>query len=227
MAQARNHGLRFAIGGGFATMIYSGCWRETKDVDFFVLERDRDAMIQILIDSGLDDYYEREAYERHWIYRGHKEDVIVDVIWAMANRRASVDEVWLDGPQIQVDGELISLVPPEETLWNKLYVLQRDRCDWPDILNLLHAIGPDLNWRHLIEQVGDDSNLLSGALSAFAWLSPDRARELPPSLWHELHAKPPDPGGVDPAPSRAPLLDSRPWFGPSVEKTGKAPEHES
>ena len=30
------------------------------------------------------------------------------------------------------------MLPPEELIWAKLYVLQRDRSDWPDILNLLY-----------------------------------------------------------------------------------------
>ena len=46
----------------------------------------------------------------------------------MANHRAQVDEMWLDsGQSIELEGEYFPVIPPEETLWTKLYVLQRDR----------------------------------------------------------------------------------------------------
>jgi hypothetical protein len=218
MLEAQRRGLQFAIGGGFAAMTYTGRWRETKDIDLFLLERDKDEMIRVLGDSGLEDYYEREQYERHWIYRSYKEDIIVDVIWAMANRRAAIDEGWLQGPEIEVRGERFRLVPAEETLWSKLYVLQHDRCDWPDGLSLLYSRGPDLNWQHLINRTGEDSPLLTGLLSVFAWLCPGRARELPLWLWNELRASPPQPDThLGEQGNRASLLDSRPWFTPSAD----------
>jgi hypothetical protein len=33
-------------------------------------------------------------YDRGWIHRLFRDDVIVDVIWSMANCRAAVDEDW-------------------------------------------------------------------------------------------------------------------------------------
>ena len=46
------------------------------------------------------------------------------------------------------------MIAPEELLWQKLYILQRDRCDWPDVLNLIYALGPLLDWEHLLEPPG-------------------------------------------------------------------------
>ncbi len=218
MTEAQRCGLQFAIGGGFATMTYTGLWRETKDIDLFIRESDKEDMIRILTDSGLKDYYAQQAYERHWIYRSYKGDIIVDVIWAMANRRAAIDEGWLNGPEIYVESERFRLVPAEETLWSKLYVLQRDRCDWPDGLSILYSMGPSLNWRRLIKRVGEDAPLLRGLLSIFAWLCPGRAKELPAWVWHELGAIRPEPNSrVTGHDSRANLLDSRPWFTPTID----------
>ena len=219
ISAARDRGIPFAVGGGLATMTYTNQFRETKDIDFFILKCDKDRMIRVLTEAGLDDYYEREAYERHWIYRSCREDIIVDVIWAMANRRVDVDEGWLNGPEVRVDGQQFRLVPPEETLWNKLYVLQRDRCDWPDGLSLVYALGPELDWRRLLDRLNEDSALASALLIVFGWLCPDRARELPSWLWEEVQRKtaatrPSEKADGD----RARLLDSRPWFTPTVEK---------
>ena len=73
----------------------------------------------------------------------------------------------------------IRFVPPEETLWSKLYVLQRDRCDWPDILNILYSVGPDLDWDRLLARVDEDAPLLAALVEVFRWVCPDRCRELP------------------------------------------------
>ena len=223
---AIREGIPFALGGGLATMIYTGRFRRSKDIDIYVMSRDRGEIITVLNDCGLADYYEKQPYDRAWIYRSYTADAIVDVIWAMANQRTTVDRIWLDGgSEIVIDDLRVRLVPPEETLWSKLYVLQYDRCDWPDALNLLFAIGPELDWRCLLERVGDDSMLLGALLSVFAWMCPEGARALPCWVWSEIGVStsvsfggsvpiggPASIGGDLLACSRANLLDTRPWF---------------
>ncbi len=142
----------------------------------------------------------------------------------MANQRAVVDESWLRGPQVEVDGECFSLIAPEAALWTKLYVAQRDRCDWPDALNLLYGVGPELDWRYLFERLADDAPILGSLLSIFRWLCPGRARDLPPWIWDPLHqsapgfeAHPEGRSDMSLTRTRARLLDSRPWFTPVLE----------
>lgn len=208
MGEARRRGLLFAIGGGFARNAYTGLWRNTKDLDIFVLERDHEDFVRLLTDLGLSDYCEHEAYDRSWIYRSCQGDQIVDVIWQMANHRARVDEVWLKtGPSIMLEGESFPVIPPEETLWTKLYILQRERCDWPDALNLIGAVGPELDWGRLIDRVAADTPLLSAVLNVFGWICPARSQHLPAWIWSRLHVE--RPGGGE---SRADFLDSRPWM---------------
>lgn len=210
MGQARQRGLKFAIGGGFASNAYSGLWRNTKDLDLFVREADHERFVTLLSDLGLRDYYDQKPYDRSWIYRGCIGDQIVDIIWQMANHRAAVDEFWINcGPSMELEGEMFHVIPPEETLWTKLYVLQRERCDWPDALNLVGSVGPYLDWRRLMERVGEDAPLLSAVLSVFAWVCPHRARQLPEWLWSRLQLPAPANGEAKPQ-----LLDSRPWMIP-------------
>ena len=105
IAGARTSDIRFAVGGGLSAMTYAGQWRNTKDIDLYVLPRDRERMIALVTDLGLGDYYEKQGYDRNWIYRSYTDETIVDVMWAMANQRSQVTESWLDGPEIEVDGE--------------------------------------------------------------------------------------------------------------------------
>lgn len=207
---ARSRRLRFALGGGFAIATYTGQWRNTKDMDVYVVPRDREAMIETVLNTGLSDYYDTLPYDRTWIFRTACDKVIVDIIWAMANRRADVDDLWLErAPSVTMRGERLLVVPPEDMVWNKLYVLQRDRSDWPDVFNLIEATGPELDWGYLLRRLEKDVPLLAGALSVYGWLCPACASKLPAWLWERVDVPRPAPADV---PERAGLLDRRPWF---------------
>ena len=213
-AQARK--LRFAIGGGLAAATYAGQWRDTKDIDLYIRKQDRDEVITMLTELGLEDYFDQKAYDRNWIYRSWQHGAIVDAMWAMANQRASVDDHWFSGPEVRVENLRFRLVPPEEMIWSKLYVLQRDRSDWPDVLAMLYSIGSEINWHRLIERLTEDSALLGSILTVFAWICPARARELPDWIWGKLRVSIPEPVHAPASlQDRARLLDSRPWFGPT------------
>jgi hypothetical protein len=108
--EARAANIEFAVGGAFAVAAYTGHWRNTKDLDLYVLPERRQAMIAALTRAGLRDYYDHEAYDRGWIYRAVANDVIVDVIWAMANRRAEVDEEWVVDRAREHTGTVVQLV---------------------------------------------------------------------------------------------------------------------
>ncbi len=221
MTEAARRGIPFAVGGGLAAMTYAGLWRNTKDIDLYILQRDRERMVQLLLDLGLEDYYEKLAYDRRWIYRSYHADTIVDLMWGMANQRAWVDEDWLRGPEVEADDVRFRLLPPEEALWTKLYVLQRDRCDWPDAFNLLCGVGSELDWKRIFRLLGTDARLLAGLLCAYAWLSPDGARQLPDSIWTELGIRQPEEEGTAALTQRrAGLLDSRPWFADTASGDG-------
>ncbi len=113
--------VHFAVGGAFALAFYTGLWRNTKDLDLYVLPEDRERMISVLTDTGLTDYYGEAAYDRRWIYRGVRDGNLVDVIWAMANQRAPVDSVWLDhGSEGDFCGLRVPLIAPEEMVWVNL-----------------------------------------------------------------------------------------------------------
>src|SRR5688500_10386565 len=184
MKEAIVRGIRFAVGGSVAMASYSGLLRVCKDLDLYVPPDQAGAMKALLDDLGFEDYYDQKAYDRGWIYRSIKGDCIVDVIWQMANRRAVVDEYWVNaGPEIECAGERLRLIPIEEMIWSKLYVLQRDRCDWPDILNLIDSNAEKIDWKRMRRRIADDFPLLAAVLRAYAWLRPEIAQTLPKWLW--------------------------------------------
>lgn len=213
LAAAREAQVPFLIGGGFSLAFYTGRWRNTKDIDLYVLPSQREALIQSLTSAGFVDYFEQRAYDRGWIYRSFRDGVIVDVIWSMANRRAEVDEVWIErASRVTLREESFHILPAEELLWAKLYVMQRDHSDWPDLLNLIYAVGPNLDWDHVITRLGKDTGLLKGLLEVFTWVAPNRAGELPQNLRRELQLSEPARTDEQEEQTRVRLLDTRAWF---------------
>ena len=204
--------IPFALGGSLAMTFYARKpVRNPKDLDLYVKPEDRDAMIEVLKHLNLRDYYDTVPYDRGWIYRSTDDNVIVDVIWSMVNRRATVDDEWLThGDSVSFAGEKLKLIPIEEMIWSKLYVLQRDRCDWPDILNIIDQVGKSLDWARLLDRIGEDGPLLHGVLDIYRWLCPDQAKCLPSWIWAELGQPATRGNGI--TRERANLIDSRPWF---------------
>ncbi len=204
--------IPFALAGGHAISCYTGRARTSKDLDLIILPESREAIIELVTSRGWEDYYDRLPYDRNWIYRAWLDGTILDFIWAMPNQRASVDAKWiLDGPYVRLKDRRVRLIPAEELVWAKIYVMQFDRCDWPDLFNLLFAVGEKLDWRHLLDRLQDDVALLSSLLVVFSWLRPECARLFPQWLWHELHLPKPAEWPV-PALKREALLDTRDWF---------------
>jgi len=188
------------LGGGLGLSAYMPLKRRTKDIDFYILPAHRDRMVALLKEAGFADYYEKLPYDRNWIYRSYRGEVIVDIIWSFANYLTEVDEEWFrHGRHISHGGLDIRVVPPEELLWAKLFVLQRERCDWPDLLNLIYYAGPDLNWERLRSRIGLNQPLLDSLLGLFHWLCPE----------HLLEHRDAECKG-----DRVKLLDSRDWFLP-------------
>ena len=217
----RNAGIRFLLGGGFGLAVFTHRWRNTKDIDFYILPREREAAIAALSSAGFVDYFDTLPYDLGWIYRSTRHGVIVDLIWSMANRRAEVDEEWFEyAHSLTIREETIPVAPPEELLWCKLYIMQRDHCDWTDIFNLLFAVGPQLDWDRLVRRVGEDLPLLQAALTVYQWLCPGRAAMLPAKLRKQLHLGRHNGDVPDCNEQHIKFLDSRGWFA-AFQEEGK------
>lgn len=213
----READVPFLLGGGFALAGYTGRSRNAKDMDFYIFEKDRPAAVRALTQVGFEDYFAKKAYDRNWIYRSTRSGVILDVIWAMANQRTQVDQIWFDRATPMTLRDLtFNVVPLEEFIWCKLYIVQRDHCGWIDVFNLLYDVGSRVDWDHLFKRVGEDWPLLKGLLSVYDWLCPSKARKLPEGLRRRLRLEPPVRRTASREKGRARLMDSRGWFAPML-----------
>lgn len=207
-------GASSLLAGALALATYTGHWRNTKDIDVIIKAADRQRAVAALQAAGFSDYYEREAYDRAWIFRGFKEGVIFDVIWALPNHRVEIDDAWFEhAATVTLRDRIFHVAPAEEIVRVKLYVMQRERCDWVDVLNVLAATVEDMDWPRLVARMGRDLPLLHGALAIFNWMCPGRAQRLPSWLRRDfaLPAIATDDATAMEA-RRVALFDTRPWF---------------
>ena len=206
--------IRFLVHGALALAIYTDHWRNTKDVDVIIYRANQERAVDALRAAGFEDYFERQAYDRSWIFRGFRNGVIFDLIWDLPNHRVEIDQGWFERSTLfTLRGRQLAAVPAEELVRVKLYVMQRERCDWVDVLNVIAGAVERVDWRWLVQRMGRDLPLLHGVLAVFNWMSPHRAKILPAWL-REQFALPPIQ--VDDAAAaeerRVRLFDSRPWF---------------
>ena len=78
----------------------------------------------------------------------------MDVIFSSGNGIAGVDDLWFDhAASTRRPRHHVSAVPPEEMIWSKAFIQERERFDGADVLHLLRDVGPSLDWRRLIDSV--------------------------------------------------------------------------
>jgi hypothetical protein len=176
-------GIRFLVGGAYAFAHYTGIVRDTKDLDLFVLESDADAALAALADAG----YTVEHGHNHWLGKARSGDDFVDLIYGSGNGVTSVDEGWFQhARQSEVMGAPVSLCPPEEMIWSKSFIMERERYDGADVAHLLHSLAEDLDWQRLLERFGENWRLLLTHLVMFGYIYPSAKQRIPSQVLDRL-----------------------------------------
>jgi hypothetical protein len=71
------------------------------------------------------------------------------------------------------------LCPAEELIWQKTYIMERERFDGADVNHLLRACGPKLDWDRLLRRFGPNWALLLGHLILFCFVYPSERERIP------------------------------------------------
>ena len=139
----------YLVGGAYAYARYTGIKRPTKDFDIFIRPEDLQRALEVLSGAGLT----AEATFPHWLAKAGRGLHFVDIIFSSGNGVARVDDGWFEhGVPGEVFALPVLLCPPEEMLWSKAFVMERERYDGADVIHLLHARGPHLDWPRLVER---------------------------------------------------------------------------
>jgi hypothetical protein len=176
-------GVQFMVGGAFALSRYTGIDRYTKDLDLFVRESDCAAALEALANIGC----RTEWTFRHWLAKAMRDDALIDVIYGSGNGVAMVDDQWFaHAPDAEVCGVRAKLCPPEELIWSKSFVMERERFDGADVLHLIRGVGPDLDWPRLIARFGEHWRVLLSHLVLYAFAYPSERHRVPAWVADEL-----------------------------------------
>ncbi len=179
-------GVPFLVGGAFALYRYTGIARFTKDFDIFVLREDRDRILDLIGQAG----YRTDIPFSHWLAKIHDHDAFVDVIYSSGNGVAQVDRGWFEHAVSDVVlGVQVKLIPPEEMIWQKAFIMERERYDGSDVAHLIRAVGEKLDWHRLTGRFGDNWRVLLAHLILFGFIYPGERGRIPGRVMDELIAR--------------------------------------
>jgi hypothetical protein len=175
--------LPFLVGGAYALGSYTGVVRDTKDFDVFVRPEDARRTLDALARAG----YRTELTDAIWLGKAFHEAYLVDVIFGLANGLATVDATWFGHARGGRFLDLaVRLVPPEEMVWSKSFVMTRDRYDGADIAHLLLGYADGFDWARLLRRFGDHWRVLYNHLLLFGYIYPFARERVPLWLLDEL-----------------------------------------
>jgi hypothetical protein len=176
-------GIPFMVGGAFSLRAYADIERDTKDLDIFCKAGDSPRLLAALSEAG----YTTQVTDPNWLAKAFDGEHFVDFISNSHNGLCPVDDIWLEhAREADVLGLSVTLVPPEEVLWTKIYVQARGRFDGSDVNHILRKVGPELDWERLLRRFEVHWELLLAALSTFQFVYPAERDHVPGWLMNEL-----------------------------------------
>ncbi len=179
--QAAN--VPFLVGGAYVVEAYAGVSRRSKDFDLYVRPRHVQAAMDALARAG----YKTEMTFPHWLAKAGRGQDHVDLIFRAGNGLCEVDDSWFERAR---DDELlglhVKLCAPEEMIWMKAYIMERERFDGADIAHILRRCAAELDWPHLVRRFGPDWRVLFSYLILFGYIYPGERARIPVSVIDDL-----------------------------------------
>jgi hypothetical protein len=176
-------GVPVLVGGAYALAVYTGIERRTKDFDLFLRRSDYDRAARVLEAIG----YPTELTFPHWLGKARAGAWFIDLIFDSGNGVARVDDGWFaHAVDADVLGVPAKIVPAEEMIWSKAFVMERERYDGADIAHLLRARANMLDWSRLLDRMGRNWRVLLGHLVMFGYVYPGERAQVPAWVMHDL-----------------------------------------
>jgi hypothetical protein len=175
--------IPFLIGGAYVVEIYAGVSRRTKDFDLYLRPQHVDLALDALKQAG----YKTEKTFPHWLAKAGRARDRIDLIFRAGNGLCEVDDSWFKRAR---DDQLldlhVKLCAPEEMIWMKAYIMERERFDGADIAHILKSCAEQLDWSHLVRRFGPDWRVLLSHLVLFGYIYPSERRRIPPAVMDDL-----------------------------------------
>jgi hypothetical protein len=176
-------GVPFVVGGAYAYAHYTGIYRDTKDLDLFPRKADALRALEVLAADG----WRTERTDEVWLYKAFRGEWFVDFIFSSGNGVAVVDDEWFANAQPGVVfGQEVLIAPVEEVIWSKAFVLERERFDGSDVIHLIRAAGPKMDWERVLRRFDRHWEVLLAHLQLFRFAYPTERSTVPRWLMVEL-----------------------------------------
>jgi hypothetical protein len=176
-------GLPYLVGGAYALRAYADVFRDTKDLDLFVLPRDSRAALKIFSQSG----FVTVLTASYWLAKASSSDYRVDLIFSSKNGLCVVDDDWFRFSETsRLLERPVRLVPVEEMIWSKAFVMERERFDGADVAHLIRARAETIDWDRLLGRFGDHWPILLVHLILFDYIYPGESPRIPRRVRNEL-----------------------------------------
>jgi hypothetical protein len=173
----------FLIGGAYVVEVYAGVSRGTKDFDVYVRPDHVKAALGALARAG----YKTELTFPHWLAKATRVGDVVDLIFRAGNGLCEVDDSWFERARDEkLLGLPVKLCAPEEMIWMKAYIMERERFDGADIAHILRCCAAEIDWPHLIRRFGPDWRVLLSHLILFGYIYPGERARIPAAVMEEL-----------------------------------------
>jgi Nucleotidyl transferase of unknown function (DUF2204) len=184
-------GVEFLVGGAWAFEAHTGIGGRTKDLDLFLRPGDVEAAMGILEGLG----YRTELTSPIWIGKAFDNAEIVDLIFSSGNGICTVDDAWFEHAiESSVLGRTVGLIPIEEMIWSKSFLMERDRFDGADLQHLVLAADGALDGERLLARFGVHWRVLLAHVVLFDYAFPSKRALIPDGLRETLMERAADAG---------------------------------
>lgn len=206
-------GVPFMLGGAFAMFHYTGIYRDTKDLDVFCKPSDYPKILKFFAEKG----FVTELTDVRWLAKVFKGDYFIDIIFDTVNNICRVDDTWLEhAVKGEFVGEDVKLLPPEELIFCKVYVQNRERFDGADVNHIMLKYGKKLDWNRLLFRLDQHWHLLLSQILMFQFVYPADFHEIIPrwlfdELMRRAHEQYDLPSAVEKV-CRGPVIDQTQYW---------------
>jgi len=178
--------IPFLVGGAYAFAGYTGIIRHTKDLDLFLSPQDCQRTLDLFAQQG----YRVEMTDSIWLAKIFSGDAFVDLIFRSGNGISEVDATWFDhAKSASVLDVPVKLCSPEDTIWSKAFIQERERYDGADVAHYILVWAPQMDWRRLVDHFGKHWRVLMSHLVLFGFIYPLKRTLVPAWVMQELLAR--------------------------------------
>ncbi len=142
----------------------------------FVPEETVPRVLAVVEEAG----FESDVTDPVWLAKARRGELFADVIHASHNGTGPVDESWFENAtEISILDRRTLVIPAEELILSKIFVVAKDRCDVDDVLHVIFATRGELDWDRTVEKIDDHWELLLAYLHLYRYVYPSHTHYLP------------------------------------------------